>query len=103
MNTSKEAGAAWREYIKQFSKLNEFWQTIPEATNTWLSQQIDIFAGKYPASSFKEQDTSIERLRQWVIEQRNLAHVNCLEAEKQALNNVLVHIESLQNSQHHDN
>jgi hypothetical protein len=41
-------GDSWKNYIKQFDKLNEFWISIPEATNTWLSQQIDIFAGKYP-------------------------------------------------------
>jgi hypothetical protein len=59
------AGDQWKEYMKQFPKLEEFWQTIPEATNTWLSQQIDIFAGKYPASQFKEsQPTEVERMKE---------------------------------------
>jgi hypothetical protein len=44
-----EAGNAWKAYIKQFPKLDEFWNNLPEVTNLWLSQQIDIFAGKYPA------------------------------------------------------
>jgi hypothetical protein len=68
MNTSKEAGAAWREYIKQFSKLNEFWQTIPEATNTWLSQQIDIFAGKYPVKEKEDVEKLAEdsKMLDWI-------------------------------------
>lgn len=52
----QKAGGAWREYIKQFQKLDEFWQSIPEVTNTWLSQQIDIFAGKYGEQEEKQGD-----------------------------------------------
>jgi DNA repair exonuclease SbcCD ATPase subunit len=33
-------------------------------------------------------------LKKWVIEQRNLAHVNCLEETKQAYNNVIAYLES---------
>ena len=42
------AGSAWANHIKQFEKLDNFWQSLPEVTRLWLSQQIDIFAGKYP-------------------------------------------------------
>lgn len=95
MNTvSKEAIKAKAAQIANTYKFTDAGTTHYEAC---------VSMALWMKESFKEQDTSIERLRQWVIEQRNLAHVNCLEAEKQALNNVLVHIESLQNSQHHDN
>lgn len=48
MDNSKKTGDAWKEYIEQFPKLKELFDTIPEATRTLFSQQIDIFAGKYP-------------------------------------------------------
>ena len=43
-----KAGDSWLNYIKQFPKLDEFWNAIPEPAKCWLSQQIDIFAGQYP-------------------------------------------------------
>ena len=43
-----KAGDAWRNYIKQYPGFEKAWIAIPEPTNTWMAQQIDIFAGKYP-------------------------------------------------------
>ena len=37
---------------------------------------------------------ALEQLRKWVVEQRNLAHLNCLEEQKQAYNSVLAFIEA---------
>lgn len=46
----QRAGDAWKNYIKQFPELEKAWYSIPEPANIWLSQQIDIFAGKYPTA-----------------------------------------------------
>jgi hypothetical protein len=65
---SLSAGDAWKEYIKQYPKLDEFWKSIPEATNTWLSQQIDIFAGKYPVKEKEDVEKLAEdsKMLDWI-------------------------------------
>ena len=65
------AGDVWKEHIQQFSKLAELWATIPEPANIWLSQQIDIFAGKYPvkrASAPLPEGKGVEEREAWLIE-----------------------------------
>lgn len=66
-----KAGDSWLQYIKQFPKLEEFWSNIPEPTNIWLRQQIDIFAGKYPATTPTEQgrDNKINRIAEYINEE----------------------------------
>lgn len=52
------AGDAWLEYIKQFPKLEELFNSIPEPLNCLLRQQIDIFAGKYPVGKILDSEAS---------------------------------------------
>lgn len=39
--------------------------------------------------------TALPNLREWLIKERNLAHVNCLEAEKNTYNQVINHIDGM--------
>lgn len=43
-------------------------------------------------------DDDLIHFKNWVVEQRNLAHINCLEEAKQAYNNVLVQFAKLLNN-----
>jgi hypothetical protein len=66
MNKSAEkikAGDAWLNYIKQFENLDQMFNSLPEAVCLLFAQQIDIFAGRYPASHATKANTNVEAMR----------------------------------------
>lgn len=44
----------WTEWIKQYPKLEEYWQMIPEPANILFRQQIDNYANEVAESKVKK-------------------------------------------------
>ena len=58
-----KAGDYWTKYLELYPELHKVWISIPEPTNTYLRQQIDIFASKYPYDRIASLEAENARLK----------------------------------------